>query len=69
MVRFDRNGADAATIVREYRAGRCAIGRFQEFLKGRQEWLQKYNHDTLKANYRKAITRYEKWLKGGKLKC
>ena len=66
MVQFDQNGPNAATIVREYQAGCCTLGPFQDFLQGQQEWLQCYNHDTLKTNYQKIIKHYKKWRTGGK---
>lgn len=67
MPRWDRNGADAATIVKEYRAGRCRRGRFQDFIRGRQEWIGpgRYNAETLKRQYRNTIDRYERWVAGG----
>ena len=63
--RWDRNGPNAATIVKEYRAGRCTKGRLQDFLRGRQEWLEGYNEVTLRRNYQNTIQRYENWLAGG----
>ena len=65
-VRWDRFGSDAATIVREYIAGRARRGRFQEFLAGRSEWLNRYRVGTLKKNYRLTIERYEQWRAGSK---
>lgn len=65
--RWDRNGADAALIVKEYIAGRAHIGRFTQFIAGRQEWLEKYQPDRLKQNYKKTINRYEARKRGGKL--
>ena len=63
---FDRNGEDAAVIVREFKAGRCHKSRFEQFLQGRLEWLNRYKRDTLKRNYKRVIERYESWLRGGK---
>lgn len=64
-MRWNRNGEDAALIVKEYRAGRCVRDRFSEFVKGRREWLSRYKADTLEKNYCKTIDRYLKWLAGG----
>lgn len=64
--RWDQNGEDAATIVIEYRAGRCRRGRFLDFIAGREEWLRRYSESTLKKQYRNTIDRYERWLRGGK---
>ena len=64
--RWDRNGADAALIVKEYIAGRAHIGRFSNFIAGRREWLEKYKPDRLKRNFKKTIERYEAWKRGGK---
>ena len=67
MVRWDRDGPDAATIVKEYRAGRARRNQFQAFLAGRREWLQCYKENTLFKNYQKVIDRYKDWRAGSKL--
>ena len=67
--RWKRNGTDAATIVKEYIAGRAHRGRLQEFLRGRREWLDRYQEETLKRQFRNTIDRYEAWRRGGTFNC
>ena len=64
-------GPDAATIVKEFRAGRCTENGFDKFIEGRTEWLDpsRYKEDTLRRNFKKTIARYKAWKAGGKFFC
>lgn len=64
--RWDRNGPDAATIVKEYIAGRAKKKKFKNWIEGRKEWLDLYKYDTLKRNFCSTVKRYKKWKLGGK---
>ena len=52
---WDQNGSDAAAIVKEYIAERARRGYFNNFISGRQEWLVRYNEDTLKKTFARQL--------------